>query len=82
MYVLPTKENGLSKITKMKCLGFSIGNPTNTANLYPIDKMDCAVRMYQPDMNNFGKFVFLSSEEAEEELERIKYERFEAVKKI
>lgn len=65
VYVIPTKENSLLKITKMKCLGFSIEKPTNTANLFPINRHDAAVKMYQPDLANFGKTVFLNEEEAE-----------------
>lgn len=65
LYVIPTRENGLSKITKMKCLGFYIGEPNNVANLFPIDRNEASVKMYQPDFAEFEKTVFLTMEEAE-----------------
>lgn len=65
VYVIPTEKNSFLKITKMKCLGFSIGEPNDVANLFPINRYDTAVKMYQPGLEEFGKTVFLTREEAE-----------------
>lgn len=65
VYVIPTKENALLKTTEMKCLGFRIGEPNDVATLVPINRRDTAVKMYQPGLDEFGKTVFLTKEEAE-----------------
>lgn len=44
VYVIPTKENQRKEITPMKCLGFAIGEPNNTANLF--DKKTSYINRY------------------------------------
>ncbi len=34
VYVIPTKENCLTEIAEMECLGFFIGKPCSVANLF------------------------------------------------
>lgn len=67
IFVIPTKENKLTEITEMRCLGFSLGEPNDTVNL-STDKN----KLYQPSFDKFGKTVFLTKEEAEKVLERSK----------
>lgn len=67
VFVIPTKENCLLEIAEMRCIGFSLGEPNNTANLAN-DKN----KLYQPSFDEFGKTVFISKEEAEKALERRK----------
>lgn len=72
VYVIPTEENGLKGIAEMECLGFSIGEPYNTANLFPKNRLRKDVpKMYQPCIKNFGKTVFLSEAEAQKALKRL-----------
>lgn len=71
VFVIPTKENILSKIAKMKCFGFCIGEPNNTVNLFPIGGQDVSVKLYQPDFADFGKSVFLTREAAEAALKNM-----------
>ena len=63
VYVIPTKENGLSEITEMRTLGFSISALYNTVNL-----ADEKNKLYQPSFERFGKTVFHTREEAEKAL--------------
>ena len=65
VYVLPTIENNLPKMTEMKCIGFIMSCDSYNANLVT-DKN----KLYQPCFGDFGKTVFLTKEEAEAELEK------------
>lgn len=70
-YVIPTIENGLKTIAKMKCLGFTIGEPHNVANLFSENRFNKEVpKMYQPGLDEFGKSIFLSEKEAEKVAEK------------
>lgn len=64
VFVIPTKENGLSEIAEMCCIGFSLGDPNDTVNL-----LNDKNKLYQPSFDKFGKTVFLTKEEAEAALE-------------
>lgn len=80
VYVIPTKENGLKKIAEMVCLGYSIGQPTNTANLFSKNRFNKDVpKMYQPNIDDFGKTWFLTEEEAELELANKQQSHAEAI---
>ncbi len=72
LFVIPTKENSLLKIAKMECIGFCIGKPNNTINLFPISRSEAPVQLYQPDFADFGKTVFPTCQEAENILEQMK----------
>jgi hypothetical protein len=63
VYVLPTINNNLPEITKMKCIGFILSCDMYNANLVN-DKN----KLYQPCFGDFGKTVFITKEEAEEKL--------------
>lgn len=64
VYVLPTIENNLSKMTEMKCIGFSL-----SCDSYVVDLITDKNKLYQPCFGRFGKTVFLTKEEAEKALE-------------
>ena len=75
VYVVPTNENGLKDIAEMLCLGYSIGEPQNNMNLFSTNRFNKDVpKMYQPSIDEFGKTVFLTKEEAEQKLESMKRE--------
>lgn len=59
-FVIPTVENGLTDISEMKCIGFSLSHDSYNANLIT-DKN----KLYQPCFGDFGKTVFLTRGEAE-----------------
>lgn len=65
VFVIPTKENRLTEIVAMRCIGFSLGEPNDTMNL-ATDKN----KLYQPSFDKFGKTVFLTKAGAEEAFER------------
>lgn len=65
IFVIPTKENKLEEITEMVVRGFAIGNPCNVANCFRVKGTSA---LYQPAFDSFGKTVFLTEEEAEQEL--------------
>ena len=67
VYVIPTEENGFKEIAEMECLGYSIGQPSNNANLFSKNRFDKNVpKMYQPSIDDFGKTWFLNRDEAEQ----------------
>lgn len=69
VFVIPTKENSLNSIVEMICLGYSIGNPSNNANLFSKNRFDKNVpKMYQPSIEDFGKTWFLTEEDALQKL--------------
>ena len=75
VYVVPTNENGLKDIAEMLCLGYSIGEPQNNMNLFSTNRFNKDVpKMYQPSIDEFGKTVFLTKEEAEQKLAEMKGE--------
>ena len=65
IFVIPTKENRLEKITEMKVKGFAIGKPCNVANCFRVRGTSA---LFQPSFEEFGKTVFLTCEEAERAL--------------
>lgn len=67
VYVLPTIYNQLASITEMKCIGFILSKDMYNANL-----IDDKNTLYQPHLGEFGKTVFLTREEAEKAMERMK----------
>lgn len=65
VYIIPTATNHLKEITEAKCIGFSIGGVSNTANL-----IICGTsKSYFAGFDMFGKTVFLTREEAEKATE-------------
>lgn len=59
VYVIPTPENGLKKVTEMILLGYSISKPCNVANLFSTNRADKSIpKMYQPSIEDFGKTWF------------------------
>ena len=75
VFVIPTKENGLKGIAEMVCLGYSIGEPINNANLFSKNRFDRDVpKMYQPSIEDFGKTWFLTKSEAEQAFKRMESE--------
>lgn len=72
VFVIPTKENSFFKIAKMKCIGFCIGEPNNTVNMFPVSGKETPVKLYQPDFADFGKTVFPTYQEAKNVWEQMK----------
>lgn len=65
VYIIPTATNHLKEITEAKCIGFSIGGVSNTANL-----IICGTsKSYFAGFDMFGKTVFLTREKAKKALE-------------
>lgn len=70
VFVIPTIENSFKGIAEMICLGYSIGEPSNNANLFSTNRSNKDVpKMYQPSIEDFGKTWFVTKEEAELKLE-------------
>ena len=67
VFVIPTESNGFESITKMECLGFQISKPCFVADLFRKENGKSS-KMYQPGFDDFGKTVFFTKEEAENEL--------------
>lgn len=64
LYIVPTYSNSLKEITEVKCIGFSIGNPSNTAEL-----LNKKGKLYSASFDMFGESVFKSFVEANEVFE-------------
>lgn len=64
LYIVPTYSNSLKEVTEAKCIGFTIGNPCNTAEL-----MTKKNKLYSAGFNMFGESVFKSFVEATEVFE-------------
>lgn len=65
VWVIPTKENKLPDITKMKCIGFILSKDSYCAN-FVTEKN----KLYQPSFDEFGKTVFLNYSEAEKNVQK------------
>lgn len=66
IFVIPTQENGLEKITKMKAVGFETTETYSVVNCYKSGKE--ASRQYNIPFSDFGKTTFLTYEKAEQAL--------------
>lgn len=72
VYVIPTIENGLKDIVEMVCLGYSLSEPVDVANLFSKNRFnkDCP-KMYQPSIDDYGKIWFKSKSKAVEQLRKL-----------
>ena len=68
IFVIPTKENGLTEITEMVVRGFMIGEPCNVANCFRVRGTSA---LFQPSFEQFGKTVFFTKEEVEQKLKEM-----------
>lgn len=67
VYVLPTATNSLKEITPYKVIDFILAK-WNIVSIVSADKKN---KLYQPHLDDFGKTVFLTLEEAEEKLKEL-----------
>lgn len=75
VFVIPTKENNFNQIACMKFLGIQWDTLGAVMNLFSNNRFDKNVpKMYQPSISNFGKTVFLTEQEAQSALEKMKGE--------
>lgn len=75
VFLIPTKENGLNQIACMKFLGIQWDTLGAVMNLFSNNRFDKKVpKMYQPSISAIGKTVFLTEQEAQVELEKMKGE--------
>ena len=73
VFVIPTKENSFNQIACMKFLGIQWDTLGAVMNLFSNNRFDKNVpKMYQPSISKFGKTVFLTEQEAEAALEKMK----------
>ena len=68
-FVIPTEENGLEKITRMKAVGFETTETHSVVNCYKSKEVS---QQYNIPFYDFGKTAFLTYEKAEQALKEIK----------
>lgn len=65
-YIVPTINNKLKDITKMKCIGFNLSHTSYVVNLIN-DKN----KLYQPNFDEFKQIAFSTYEDAEKALRNV-----------
>lgn len=69
IFVIPTEENGLEKITRMRAVGFETTDTYSVVNCYKSGKE--ASRQYNIPLSDFGRTAFITYGEAEQALKEI-----------
>ena len=64
-FVIPTEENGLEKITRMRAVGFETTETHSVVNCYKSKEVS---KQYNIPFSDFGKITFLTYERAEQAL--------------
>ena len=65
IFVIPTEENGLEKITRMRVVGFETTETHSVVNCYKLKEVSL---QYNIAFSDFGKTAFLTYEKAEQAL--------------
>ena len=65
--MLPTETNSLKEIMPYKVIDFILAK----WNIVSIVSVDMKNKLYQPHLDDFGKTVFLTLEEAEKKLKEL-----------
>ena len=69
IFVIPTEENGLGKITRMRAVGFETTETHSVVNCYKSKEVS---QQYNIAFSDFGKTAFLTYEKAEQALKEVK----------
>ena len=67
IFVIPTEENGLEKITRMRAVGFETTETHSVVNCYKSKEVS---KQYNIPFSDFGKTAFLTYEKAEQALKQ------------